>query len=47
MGKDNESMRFLDKNKKLNKNKTVLLNSVLKTIGTGMKILDVETPETM
>ena len=47
MGKDNESMRFLDKNKKLNKNKAVLLNSVLKTIGTGMKILDVETPETM
>ena len=47
MGKDNESMRFLDKSKKLNKNKAVLLNSVLKTIGTGMKILDVETPETM
>ena len=47
MGKDNEAMRFLDKSKKLNKNKAVLLNSVLKTIGTGMKILDVETPETM
>ena len=47
MGKDNESMRFLDKSKKLNKNKAVLLNSVLKTIGTGMKILDVDTPETM
>tara|TARA_B100000989_G_scaffold299025_1_gene292129 strand:- start:9058 stop:10785 length:1728 start_codon:yes stop_codon:yes gene_type:complete len=47
MGRINKSMRFLDTNKVLDKNKAVLLNCISKTIKTGMDILGVSTPKNM
>ena len=47
MGKDDESKRFIDKNKTIKDHKIVFLKIISKVIRTGMNILGVETPEKM
>ena len=47
MGRDSEDFRFLDKDKKIDTNKAVLLNSILLVIKNGMEIIGVDTPENM
>ena len=47
MGRDSEDFRFLDKDKKIDTNKAVLLNCILLVIKNGMEIVGVDTPENM
>ena len=47
MGRDSEEFRFLDKDKKIDTNKAVLLNCILLVIKNGMEIIGVDTPENM
>ena len=47
MGRDSEDFRFLDKDKKIDTNKAVLLNCILLVIKNGMDIIGVDTPENM
>ena len=47
MGKEDESKRFIDKNKTIKDHKIVFLKIISKVIRTGMNILGVETPEKM
>ena len=47
MGRDSEDYRFLDKDKKIDTNKAVLLNCILLVIKNGMEIIGVDTPENM
>ncbi len=47
MGKDDENKRFITSDKKISDDKIVFLKSVSIVIKTGMKILNVETPEKM
>ena len=47
MGKDDESKRFITPDKKIADDKLVFLKSVSNVIKSGMKILNVETPEKM
>ena len=47
MGRDSEDFRFLDKDKKIDTNKAVLLNCFLLVIKNGMEIIGVDTPENM
>ena len=47
MGKDNESKRFITSDKKISDDKIVFLKVVSNVIKSGMKILNVETPEKM
>ena len=47
MGRDSEDFRFLDKDKKIDTNKAVLLNCILLVIKNGMEIIGVDTPENM
>ncbi len=47
MGKDNESFRFITKDKKIPNDKLYLLKAIAIVIKSGMDILGVETPEKM
>ncbi len=47
MGKDNESFRFINKNKKISDDKLVFLKAISNVIKIGMNIVDVSTPEKM
>ena len=47
MGRNSEDFRFLDKDKKIDTNKAVLLNCILLVIKNGMEIIGVDTPENM
>ena len=47
MGKDNEKLRFINKDKKLSDEKLVLLKAISKVIKSGMNIVGVNTPEKM
>ena len=47
MGKDNEELRFISKDKKLSDKKIVFLKSISSVIKTGMNIVGVDTPEKM
>ena len=47
MGKDNENLRFINKDKKLSDDKIVFLKIISNVIKSGMNIIDVETPEVM
>ena len=47
MGKDNEDLRFIDKNNKLSDEKIVFLKSISIVIKTGMDIVGVECPDRM
>jgi len=47
MGKDDESKRFVSPDKKISDDKLVFLKAVSNVIKSGMKILNVETPEKM
>ena len=47
MGKDNEELRFINKDKKISDKKIVFLKSIATVIKSGMNILGVDTPEKM
>ena len=47
MGKDNEKLRFINKNKKLSEDKLIFLKAISNVIKTGMNIVGVHTPEKM
>ena len=47
MGKDNEKLRFINKDKKLSDEKLVFLKVISKVIKSGMNIVGVNTPEKM
>tara|TARA_Y100001958_G_C21238617_1_gene565703 strand:+ start:144 stop:1874 length:1731 start_codon:yes stop_codon:yes gene_type:complete len=47
MGRDDETKRFIDKNKKISDDKIALLKATSFVIKNGMKILGVSTPEEM
>jgi arginyl-tRNA synthetase len=47
MGKENEELRFIGKDKKLSDKKIVFLKSISSVIKTGMNIVGVDTPEKM
>ena len=47
MGKENEELRFISKDKKLSDKKIVFLKSISSVIKTGMNIVGVDTPEKM
>ena len=47
MGKDDESKRFVSHDKKISDEKLVFLKAISSVIKSGMKILNVETPEKM
>ena len=47
MGKDNEELRFISKDKKLSDKKIVFLKSISTVIKTGMNLVGVNTPEKM
>ncbi len=47
MGKDDESKRFITSDKKISDDKIVFLKAVPIVVKSGMKILNVETPEKM
>ena len=47
MGKDNEKLRFINKNKKLSEDKLIFLKAISNVIKAGMNIVGVHTPEKM
>jgi arginyl-tRNA synthetase len=47
MGKENEELRFIDKDKKLSDDKLVLLKAISNVIKSGMDIVGVDSPEKM
>ena len=47
MGKDNEKLRFINKNKKLSEDKLIFLKAISNVIKSGMNIVGVHTPEKM
>ena len=47
MGKDNEDLRFISKDKKLSDDKLIFLKAISNVIKSGMNIVGVETPEKM
>jgi len=47
MGKENEDLRFINKDKKLSDDKFVFLKAISNVIKSGMDILGVDTPEKM
>ncbi len=47
MGKDNEKLRFINKDKNISNDKLVMLKAISVVIKSGMNILDVETPNKM
>jgi len=47
MGKDDESKRFISTDKKISDDKLIFLKAVSNVIKSGMRILNVETPEKM
>ena len=47
MGKDNEDLRFINKEKKLSDDKLVFLKAISNVIKSGMNIVGVDTPEKM
>ena len=47
MGKEDESKRFISKNKSISDDKIVLIKAVSNVIKSGMNILGVNTPEKM
>ena len=47
MGKDNEELRFINKDKKILDNKLVFLKAISNVIKSGMNIVGVNTPEKM
>jgi len=47
MGKENEELRFINKDKKISDKKIVFLKSIATVIKSGMNILGVDTPEKM
>ena len=47
MGKDDESKRFINSDNTITPDKLILLKVVSNVIKSGMKILNVETPEKM
>ena len=47
MGKENEELRFIDKDKKLSDDKLILLKAISNVIKSGMDIVGVDTPEKM
>ena len=47
MGKDNEELRFINKDKKIFDSKLVFLKVISNVIKSGMNIVGVNTPEKM
>ena len=47
MGKDNEELRFINKDKKILDSKLVFLKVISNVIKSGMNIIGVNTPEKM
>ena len=47
MGKEDESKRFINKDNNISDEKKIFLKSIAYTIKSGMKILNVETPNKM
>ena len=47
MGKDNEDLRFISKDKKLPDDKLIFLKAISNVVKSGMNIVGVETPEKM
>ena len=47
MGKENEELRFINKDKKLSDDKLILLKAISNVIKSGMDIVGVDTPEKM
>ena len=47
MGKENEELRFINKEKKLSDDKLVFLKAISNVIKSGMNIVGVDTPEKM
>ena len=47
MGKDNEELRFINKDKKILDSKLVFLKVISNVIKSGMNIVGVNTPEKM
>ena len=47
MGKENEELRFINKDKKLSDDKLVFLKAISNVIKSGMDIVGVDSPEKM
>ncbi len=47
MGKENEDLRFINKDKTLSDSKLVFLKVISTVIKTGLNIIGVDTPEKM
>ncbi len=47
LGKNNENYKFIDKNKKINESKLVLLKLIMHVLKTGMNIIGASTPNKM
>ena len=47
MGKENEELRFINKDKKLSDDKLILLKAISNVIKSGMDIVGVDVPEKM
>ena len=47
MGKDDETKRFINNDKKISDEKIVFLKAISIVIKSGMEILNVDTPEKM
>ena len=47
MGKDDETKRFINNDKKISDEKIVFLKTISIVIKSGMEILNVDTPEKM
>ena len=47
MGKENEELRFINKDKKLSDDKLIFLKAISNVIKSGMDIVGVNTPEKM
>ena len=47
MGKENEELRFINKDKKILDSKLVFLKAISNVIKSGMNIVGVNTPEKM
>ena len=47
MGKENEELRFINKDKKLFDDKLIFLKAISSVIKSGMDIVGVDTPEKM
>jgi arginyl-tRNA synthetase len=47
MGKENEELRFINKDKKLSNDKLIFLKAISNVIKSGMDIVGVDTPEKM